>query len=179
MTKSKMALAELAEKGSDADLLRRDDPVRRAADDGAWTWRACAAPAYGERSAERANSRNGYRERLWETRAGTVDLKIPKLRKGSYFPGLSGAAPDGREGAGGGGPGSLHPGRLDPLGRRAGQGDGHERDLQEPGVAAVRGDRRAGATRSWTGRSKATGRTCGSMPPTSRCARPGGSSRWP
>ena len=47
----------------------------------------CAA-AYGERSAERLNSRNGYRERLWETRAGSVDLKIPKLRKGSYFPGI-------------------------------------------------------------------------------------------
>jgi putative transposase len=47
----------------------------------------CAA-AYGERSPERLNSRNGYRERLWETRAGSVDLKIPKLRKGSYFPGF-------------------------------------------------------------------------------------------
>jgi putative transposase len=47
----------------------------------------CGA-AYGERSAERANSRNGYRERVWETRAGAVDLKLPKLRTGSYFPGF-------------------------------------------------------------------------------------------
>jgi putative transposase len=47
----------------------------------------CAA-AYAERSPERLNSRNGYRERLWETRAGSVDLKIPKLRKSSYFPGF-------------------------------------------------------------------------------------------
>ena len=39
-----------------------------------------------ERSADRANHRNGYRSRAWETRAGRVDLKIPKLRKGSYFP---------------------------------------------------------------------------------------------
>jgi putative transposase len=47
----------------------------------------CGA-AYGERSAERANSRNGYRERIWETRAGAVELKLPKLRSGSYFPGF-------------------------------------------------------------------------------------------
>ncbi len=44
--------------------------------------------AHGERTPERINQRNGYRDRLWETRAGTVELKIPKLRKGSYFPGF-------------------------------------------------------------------------------------------
>ena len=44
--------------------------------------------AYGEKSAERLAQRNGYRDRAWETRAGTVDLRIPKLRKGSYFPGF-------------------------------------------------------------------------------------------
>ena len=45
----------------------------------------CAA-AYGERRPERQNSRNGYRERLRETRAGSVNVKIPNLRAGSYFP---------------------------------------------------------------------------------------------
>lgn len=41
-----------------------------------------------ERSPERKNHRNGYRERLWETRVGEIDLRIPKLRQGSYFPSL-------------------------------------------------------------------------------------------
>ena len=47
---------------------------------------ALCKAAYGERSDERTNSRNGYRERVLEPRAGTVGLKIPKLRSGSYFP---------------------------------------------------------------------------------------------
>ncbi|MCA1709329.1 MAG: IS256 family transposase, partial [Actinobacteria bacterium] len=42
--------------------------------------------AYGERSEDRTNSRNGYRARRWDTRVGTIDLKIPKLRTGTYFP---------------------------------------------------------------------------------------------
>jgi transposase-like protein len=45
----------------------------------------CGAP-YGERSDERVNRRNGYRERGWDTRAGSIDLAIPRLRSGSYFP---------------------------------------------------------------------------------------------
>ena len=86
-TKTTIALADLVEKGADSDLLR--DMIQYVAQrlmelD---TEGSCAA-AYGERSPERVNSRNGYRERLWQTRAGAVDLKIPKLRKGSYFPGF-------------------------------------------------------------------------------------------
>jgi len=45
----------------------------------------CGAP-YGVRSADRVNSRNGYSGREWDTRAGTMELAIPKLRSGSYFP---------------------------------------------------------------------------------------------
>jgi len=41
---------------------------------------------YGQRSAERTNQRNGYRHRQFDTRAGSLDLAIPKLRHGSYFP---------------------------------------------------------------------------------------------
>jgi putative transposase len=45
----------------------------------------CGAP-YGERSSERVNRRNGYRERDWDTRVGSIELAVPKLREGSYFP---------------------------------------------------------------------------------------------
>jgi len=47
---------------------------------------ALCGAAYGERSSERVNIRNGYRERDWDTRVGTIELAIPKLRQGSYFP---------------------------------------------------------------------------------------------
>jgi len=47
----------------------------------------CGA-GYGERSEARLNSRNGHRKRRWDTRAGTIELEVPKLRRGSYFPGL-------------------------------------------------------------------------------------------
>jgi putative transposase len=43
---------------------------------------------YGEKNQDRRVQRNGYRDRIWEMRAGTVELRIPKLRKGSYFPGF-------------------------------------------------------------------------------------------
>ncbi len=87
MTKASMALSELAEKGADADLLREMIPFVAQRMMEMDVEGLCAA-AYGERSAERTNSRNGYRERAWETRAGSVGLKIPRLRQGSYFPGF-------------------------------------------------------------------------------------------
>jgi len=86
-TKATMALADLSEKGADADLLREmiQHIAQRMME---MDVESLCAAAYAERSPERANSRNGYRERLWETRAGSIDLKIPKLRKSSYFPGF-------------------------------------------------------------------------------------------
>jgi len=87
MTKQTMALSELVEKGADTDLLREmiQFVAQRMMD---MDIEALCAAAYGERSPERANSRNGYRDRTWDTRAGSVELKIPKLRRGSYFPGF-------------------------------------------------------------------------------------------
>ena len=85
MTDPKIALQELLEKGSDATFLR--DMIGFAAERlmELETEQRCGA-AHGERSDGRINHRNGYRERDWETRAGAVELRIPKLRKGSYFP---------------------------------------------------------------------------------------------
>jgi len=87
MTKMSMTLAELLEKGTDADLLREmlSFMAQRLMD--ADVEGLCGAAA-GERSEERTNHRNGYRDRRWETRAGSIPLRIPKLRQGSYFPGF-------------------------------------------------------------------------------------------
>ena len=87
MTDDMMALRGLMEKSSDADLLR--EMIGFAAERlMALEVEGLTGAAHGERSPERITHRNGYRERSWETRAGTVALKIPKLRKGSYFPGF-------------------------------------------------------------------------------------------
>src|SRR5450830_1471160 len=85
MTDATIALSELAEKGAEADFIRQtlQHALQRLM--GMDVDALCQA-AYGQRSDDRINSRNGYRDRAWETRAGTVDLKIPKLRSGSYFP---------------------------------------------------------------------------------------------
>ena len=85
MTTVTMALAELAEKGADIDVLRQMVQFMAQRLMELDVQGRCGA-GYDEKTPERINSRNGYRERTWETRTGTVELKIPKLRQGSYFP---------------------------------------------------------------------------------------------
>ena len=87
MTKFSMPLEELFEKGADADFVREMIAFMAQRLMEADVEGLCGA-AHGERSEERNNYRNGYRERRWDTRAGTIPLKIPKLRQGSYFPGF-------------------------------------------------------------------------------------------
>ena len=85
MTDDRMALAQLLEKGSDSDLLREmigyvAQRLMQLDVDG------LVGAAHGERGEDRENWRNGYRDREWHTRSGTIPLRIPKLRRGSYFP---------------------------------------------------------------------------------------------
>lgn len=85
MTNPSMTLTELVEKGADVDVLREmlQFVAQRMMD---LDVEGLCGAAYGERDKARENSRNGYRDRTWETRTGAIDLRIPKLRKGSYFP---------------------------------------------------------------------------------------------
>ncbi len=69
-------------EGADLDLLREMVKVFAEQLIGADADALCGAD-YGERSPERTNRRNGYRERAWDTRAGTISLAVPKLREGT------------------------------------------------------------------------------------------------
>ncbi|MEH3036240.1 MAG: IS256 family transposase [Sphingomonas adhaesiva] len=85
MTEDTMGVQALLGKSADADFLREmiGFAAQRLMD---LEVGSLTGAGYGEKSSDRLAQRNGYRERDWETRAGTVELRIPKLRTGSYFP---------------------------------------------------------------------------------------------
>ena len=90
MVKERMDLLELLRKGGmDGDVDFQREALRVLVEgimDAEVSGRIGAG--YGERSPERVTQRNGYRSRAWDTRVGTMELHIPKLREGSYFPSL-------------------------------------------------------------------------------------------
>ncbi|WP_299823472.1 transposase, partial [uncultured Jannaschia sp.] len=85
MTATMIDLPEAIAKSDDTDLLREliQDAAQRLMD--IEVGAVCGA-GLRERTPDRENQRNGYQSRRWDTRAGTIDLNIPRLRKGSYFP---------------------------------------------------------------------------------------------
>ena len=87
MTTTNMDLRELLEKTADTDFLREmiGFTAQRLMELEVET---LTGAAHGRRDPDRLTHRNGYRAREWETRAGTVELRIPKIRRGSYFPGF-------------------------------------------------------------------------------------------
>ena len=90
MVKERMDLLELMRKrGVDGDVDFLREALRVLVEE---IMEADVSPrtgaGYGERNPERVTQRNGYRSRAWDTRVGTMELQIPKLREGSYFPSL-------------------------------------------------------------------------------------------
>jgi hypothetical protein len=126
---------------------------------------ACGA-GYGEVSADRTNRRNGYRSRRWDTRVGSIELKIPKLRTSSYFPDWLLDARTRSERA------FIQVvaeayvrGRIHPSGRRAGRDARDRFALEVPGIGVGQRSRRDGRSTSGTGPStKARTPMCGPTP---------------
>jgi hypothetical protein len=140
-----MALLDLvrtAAAGPDVDVLRDALGVLRQALMAAEV-EAHVGAGWPERSAERTGQRNGYRERTWDTRVDSLEVRVPRLRDGSQVPAPA-SAPPRRAGADGGDPGGGCAGRGHlPRGRARG-GVGEERRQQVPGEPALPGVGRGG-----------------------------------
>ena len=176
MTEDRLALAELMEKAGDGDFLRA---VAEAVLQLLMETDVEGLIGVGrhERSPDRLNYRNGYRDRTLDTRLGTLPLRIPKLRQGSYFPpfleprkmtekALVAVIQEAWIGG-------VSTRRVDDLVQAMGLAG----ISKTPGLQALQGHRRAGRWPSWSGRWTASGPISGSTPPTSSSARAAGSSR--
>ena len=146
MVKERMDLLELLRKGGmdgDVDFLRE---ALRVLVEGIMDAEVSARTGaeYGERSPERVTQRNGYRSRAWDTRVGTMELHIPKLREGSYFPSLLEPRRRSERALLAVIPAGLCGRCIDKAGGRPGQGPGVRGYLQEPGVAYLSGAGRGG-----------------------------------
>ena len=176
MATERLALAELMEKAGDGDFLRAvAEAVLQLLMEA--DVEGLIGAGRHERSADRLNWRNGYRERTLDTRLGSLSLQIPKLRQGSYFPpfleprrttekALVAVIQEAWIGG-------VSTRRSTTWSRR--WGSLASRRARSP--SSARRSTSASAP-SWSGRSKANGPISGSTPPTSRSARAGGSSRW-
>ena len=126
MVKERMDLLELLHKGGmdgDVDFLRE---ALRVLVEGIMDAEVSSriGAEYGERSPERVTQRNGYRSRAWDTRVGTMELHIPKLREGSYFPSLLEPRRRSERGSAGCDPAGLRGRCIHEAGGRSGQGPG-------------------------------------------------------
>jgi transposase-like protein len=142
MAEERLALAELLEKAGDGDFLRSVAEavlqlLMEADVDG-----LIGVGRY-ERSGERTTWRHGFRDRGLDTRLGKLQLRIPKLRQGSYFPPFLEA----RKGSEKALVAVIQEAWIGGVSTRRvdGSGDGARRDQQEPGQQALQGDRRARA----------------------------------
>jgi Transposase, Mutator family len=152
MTEARLPLAELLEKAGEGDFLRAvAESVLQLLMEA--DVEGLTGAGRHERTAERLNYRNGSRERALDTRLGTLQLRIPELRQGAYFPPFLEPRKVGEKALV-----AVIQGRsrrsdrrdrrgLDPAGGRAGAGRGARGHLEEHGLRAVRGHRRAGGGR--------------------------------
>src|SRR5712672_261397 len=165
MTEERMALVELLQKSGDGDFLRAVAEavlqILMEAD-----VEGLIGAGRHERTGDRLNYRNGYRDRSLDTRPGSLQLRIPKLRQGSYFPPF------------------LEPRKtaekaLVTVIQEAWTGGVSTRRVDElvqamglSGISKSQVSRlckMSGSTPSSTGKSRANGHISGSTPPTSRC----------
>jgi putative transposase len=183
MTDERMALVELLQKSGDGDFLRAVAEavlqILMEAD-----VEGLIGAGRHERSTDRLNYRNGYRERSLDTRLGSLSLRIPKLRQGSYFPPFLEPRKTAEKAlvtviqeAWIGGVSTRRVDELVQAMGLAGISKSQVSKLCKSLPPRRRGTSMNGSTLSSTGRSTASGRICGSTRPTSRSATAAASSR--